>query len=380
MYEGNAQGWERCNADGFRGAGACRVRGRHVSGAKARVVQWATGSTGRLALGAVIDAPDLDLVGVRVYDAQKVGVDAGDIANRPPTEVRCTDAIDEILSSDPDVVLFMGAVERHPEECIAEVATLLAAGVDVVATGSSFIDVHAFDPAWGSRLDDACTNGGATFLGLGLFPGFWGEAVVPVLNRLSARLGHLAVRESLCYAGYPSESLIFDVMGYGQHPASTSALLSDPSRAGSAFVGTATVVAKALGVEVEHVEPFRETATTDVELAVAAGTIPAGTVAAMKLGVRASCGDVTILIEHVTWMAEAVAPEWSRSEGYEIEFDGAPSLRCNLVLGINGEDHTEMGCLATAMHAVHAVPLVHAAPPGVLDLADFEYNVKGRHG
>jgi hypothetical protein len=187
------------------------------------------------------------------------------------------------------------------------------------------------------------------------------------------------VRESLCYAGYPSESLIFDVMGYGQHPSSTSALLSDPRRAGNAFVGTATVVAKALGVNVDRLEPFRETASTDVELSVAAGTIPAGTIAAMKLGVRASCGDLTISVEHVTWMAEAVAPEWSRSEGYEIEFDGAPSLRCNLVLGINGEDHTEMGCLATAMHAVHAVPLVHAAPPGVLDLADFEYNVKGRH-
>jgi hypothetical protein len=59
-----------------------------------------------------------------------------------------------------------------------------------------------------------------------------------------------------------------------------------------------------------------------------------------------------------------------RAEGYEIEFDGAPTLRCNLVLGIKGEDHTHMGCLATAMHAVHAIPVVHAAPPGVLDLAE----------
>jgi 2,4-diaminopentanoate dehydrogenase len=343
------------------------------------VAQWATGTTGRLALGAVIDSPELDLVGVRVYDAAKVGVDAGDIAGRPGTGILCTNAIDQILTSTPDVVLFMGAVERHAEECIADVAALLAAGVDVVATGSSFIDVHAFDAAWGRRLDDACVAGSATFLGLGLFPGFWGEVVVPVLNRLSARQRHVAVRESLCYAGYPSKSLIFDVMGYGQDPQSTSALLSDPGRAGSAFVGTATVVAKALGAEVEHVEPFRETATTDVELSVAAGTIPAGTVAAMKLGGRSSCGDLTISVEHVTWMAESVAPEWSRSEGYEIEFDGTPNLRCNLVLGVNGENHTQMGCLATAMHAVHAVPLVHAAPPGVLDLADFQYDVKGRH-
>jgi hypothetical protein len=68
-----------------------------------------------------------------------------------------------------------------------------------------------------------------------------------------------------------------------------------------------------------------------------------------------------------------VEPNWSRSEGYEIEFGGAPTLRCNLVLGVAGEDHSEMGCLATAMHAVHAIPSVRAAEPGVLDLADVAF-------
>src|SRR6185312_8648608 len=52
-----------------------------------RVVQWATGSMGRTALRRVIDHPDLELVGVYVYDPRKVGVDAGEIARRPPTGV-----------------------------------------------------------------------------------------------------------------------------------------------------------------------------------------------------------------------------------------------------------------------------------------------------
>ena len=120
-----------------------------------------------------------------------------------------------------------------------------------------------------------------------------------------------------------------------------------------------------------ELEPYREVAVTERELTVAAGTIPAGTVGAMKLGVRAECGPVTIEVEHVTWMAPDVAPMWSSGgEGYHIEFDGAPSLRCSLELGIHGEDHTEMGCLATAMHAVHAIGSVRAADSGVLDLAD----------
>jgi hypothetical protein len=335
-----------------------------------RVVQWATGTTGRLALRAVIDDPGLELVGVRVYDPDKVGKDAGALAGTAPTGVAATDSKDAIIALDPDVVLYMGSVEKHREECVADVIALLAAGIDVVATGSSFIDMRAFDPDAGRAIDAACAEGSSTFLGLGLFPGFWGEAIAPLLSRLAFRCDRIAVREAMSYAGYPSTEMMFDVMGYGQPPESDDAVLGDITRAGHAFVSTAVIVAKALGLEVASVEPFREVAITDTELHVAAGVVPAGTVGAMKLGLRVDCGTVEILVEHVTWMGPDVKPEWSEREGYEIEFDGAPTMRCNLVLGIQGENHTEMGCLATAMHAVHAIPVVRAASPGIIDLAD----------
>ena len=43
-----------------------------------RVIQWATGNTGQRALREVIRDRSLDLVGVRVYDPAKNGVDAGE--------------------------------------------------------------------------------------------------------------------------------------------------------------------------------------------------------------------------------------------------------------------------------------------------------------
>jgi hypothetical protein len=343
-----------------------------------RVVQWATGTTGRLALRAIIDAPDLKLVGVRVYDPAKVGLDAGDLVDRPVTGITTTDVNSAILDLAPDVVLYMGRVEHDPKGCFADVVDLLCAGIDVITTGSSFIDTRAFDPARHAAIAEACARGGSTFLGVGLFPGFWGEAIAPVLSRLAFTCDRISVRETLSYAGYPGTQLLFDIMGYG-HPADSDVpMMSDPSRAGGAFNGTATVLAKALGLRVAGLEPYREVAVTDRELTVAAGTIPAGTVGAMKLGVRADCGPVTIEVEHVTWMAPDVESTWSAGgEGYHIELGGAPSLRCSLELGIHGEDHTEMGCLATAMHAVHAIPSVRAADAVVLDLADIT-NFVGR--
>ncbi len=161
----------------------------------------------------------------------------GALAGTAPTGVVATDRTDDVLGLDPDVVLYMGSVERYREACVADVTTLLAAGIDVISTGSSFIDVRAFDPEWGRAVGQACAEGSSTFLGLGLYPGFWGEAIAPVLSRLSFRCDGIAVRESLSYAGYPSREMMFDVMGYGSPPESEDAVLGDATRAGHTFVG-----------------------------------------------------------------------------------------------------------------------------------------------
>ena len=313
-----------------------------------RVIQWATGNTGRRSLEAIIAAPDLELVGVRVYDDAKAGRDAGDL------------------------VVYIGSVERNKETCFADVARLLASGKDVVATGSSFIDPIALDPELGASLAAACEQGDTSFLGLGLFPGFWGESVAPLLARLSFHHGRVSVRESLSYAGYPSRDLMFDMMGYGYRPDDPTPVLADPSRVGGGFVGSVHVIAKALGLEVRSRRTFRDVAVTDERLEVAAGVIEPGTVGAMRIGIVADCGPVELLVEHVTFMGPNVAPDWPNDECYEIEFDGEPTMRCRLVLGTQGEDHSAMGCRATAMHAIHSIPAVRAAAPGLLDLADLQ--------
>jgi hypothetical protein len=335
-----------------------------------RVIQWATGNTGRRSLEAIIRAPDLDLVGVRVYDEDKAGRDAGELLGLDPVGVTTTSDADEVVALDADVVVYMASVERNKESCFADVARLLASGKNVVATGSSFIDPVGFDPELGAELADAAVKGGSTFLGLGLFPGFWGESVAPMLAKLSFHHGKVSVRESLSYAGYPSHELMFNMMGYGFAPDDPTPVLSDPARVGGGFIGSVHVIAKALGVEVHSRQSFRDVAVTDKRLEVASGVIEPGTVAAMRIGIKADCGPIELLVEHVTFMDHDVAPDWPKDECYEIEFDGEPTMRCRLVLGTNGEDHSAMGCRATAMHAVHSIPAVLAAEPGLLDLAD----------
>ena len=44
-----------------------------------KVIQFATGNVGRLALQGILDHPDLELVGVWVHSPDKAGRDAGEL-------------------------------------------------------------------------------------------------------------------------------------------------------------------------------------------------------------------------------------------------------------------------------------------------------------
>lgn len=337
-----------------------------------RVIQWATGVTGTMALRHIIDRPDLDLVGVRVYDPAKAGIDAGELCGRSSTGIVATDDRDALIAAEADLVLYMGKVEIDTPGCLRDVCDLLASGKDVIATGSRFIHPRSLDAGMADAIETACRQGESSFLGLGLYPGFIGESLGPVLARLTEECTHIRVLEVLNYSTYASHDLIFNAMGFGYVPEDTTPLLTNPEYAASAWIGSATVLAASLGLEIRGFEGFREVATTPRPLTVAAGEIPAGTVAAMRFGVNVDCGDVSLSVEHLTRMADDLAPDWPTEIGYQVSFAGKPNLTMHLVIGGHDEDHAEQGCLATAMHAVNVIPAVRATAPGLHDLSTIE--------
>ena len=152
-----------------------------------RVIQWATGITGMMSLRHVIGRPDLELVGVRVYDPAKSGVDAGTLCGMDEVGVIATDDRQALIDADADVVLYMGKVETDTEGCFADVCDLLASGKNVVATGSRFIHPRSLHEDLADGIETACRAGSSSFLGLGLYPGFFGESLGPVLSRLTQK-------------------------------------------------------------------------------------------------------------------------------------------------------------------------------------------------
>jgi hypothetical protein len=63
--------------------------------------------------------------------------------------------------------------------------------------------------------------------------------------------------------------------------------------------------------------------------------------------------------------------QWAtRSTGRHLTVDGLPSMVLEAKIAVHGEDENDQGCLGTAMHAVHAIAPVCAAPSGIRTFLD----------
>jgi 2,4-diaminopentanoate dehydrogenase len=184
-----------------------------------RIVQWATGAKGMVSLREIIRHPDLDLVGLRVYDPAKVGSDAGDLAGTAPTGVIGTDQIEDILALDADCVVYMAQMRYPMEEHHDNICRLLASGKNVAAmTGYYWPATHGASLV--GRLEAACSKGGSTLFGTGFSPGFFTERMALQMTEACSRVDSIHYLE-LCDCSHNNATIIVDMMGCGRPPSET---------------------------------------------------------------------------------------------------------------------------------------------------------------
>ena len=338
-----------------------------------RVVQWSTGGVGVLALAAIARRPDLELVGCWVHDPDKVGKDAGELAGIDPVGVSATNDVDALLALNPDCICYTASGEVRPAETVDDFCRLLAAGVDVVTTslaGLLYPDAYDIDDV--DRLRDACARGDSTLYTSGIEPGFAGDHLVLALSTLSDRITSVRTQEIFGYQDYPVTFTMFDVFGFGK-PLDHTCLMETPGVQASAWAPPVRMVADQLGAVLDEIRETYEKRATDRTLEVAAGTIEAGTVGAVRFEtIGVVDGRDAIVIEHVNRMADDVAPDWptaDRQGTYRIVVDGTPSFACELQLG-TPDTYSHEGLIATAMRVVNAIPYVCDADCGIVTSTD----------
>ncbi len=335
-----------------------------------KVIQHSTGNVGQHALRAIIEHPDLELVGLWVHSPEKVGRDAGELCGLAPVGVTATDDFDAILALDADVVSHNATGDLRPHEAAEEMAALLRSGKNVVSTSIiSLLHPASADRTMVERLEAACAEGGTSCFTSGIDPGFANDLIPLTLTGMCSRVDSVRVAEILNYDTYNQPTVLFDTMGFGK-PMDEVPFLLMPGVLSFAWGAVIRLLADGLGVEVDRIEDRYERLPAPETFTIDAGTIEAGTVAALRFEIVGIVGgEPKLVIEHVTRLRDDLAPDWPHSPGgggYRIEIEGSPSFHVDLSMTGENGDHNAGGLLATAMRLCNAIPAVCAAEPGLL--------------
>jgi 4-hydroxy-tetrahydrodipicolinate reductase len=332
-----------------------------MSSARYRVVQWATGNVGLRSLQAIIEHPDLELVGLYVYSDAKAGKDAGELCGLSPVGVAATRDIEQILALHPDCVVYMG--DRVDADVIIR---LLESGTNVVSTRSEFHRPAGLDPEMRTRLEDACARGSSTLFSTGSSPGFITEALPFALLSMQRRLDRLVIEEFADMSSRNSPEMIFDLMGFGRDPSHF-----DPrgveAHGGASFAGSLGVVADALSLPLDDVVATGQVAVARNATDIAAGRIEAGTIAAQRLEVTGMHAGRPLLSFSANWyLTPEVDPAWDlRATGWHVLVEGDTPLDVDIHFPVPPEQWAATSPGLTAHRPVNAIPYVCAAAPGI---------------
>ncbi|PLK26714.1 hypothetical protein [Novosphingobium sp. TH158] len=335
-----------------------------------RVIQWATGAVGKVAIRHFAENPTFELVGVWVSSDAKAGKDAGEIAGIAPLGVAATTDIDALVAMDADCVHFTPALQD-----IDLICRLLRSGKDVVSPIGPYYRTERFRADW-EAIEAACQDGGTSFHGCGIHPGFAGDLLPLTLTRIMERIDHIHVYEVVDHLENPSNYIPF--MGFGRE---CEELLANPSRSADAplfFAQSMALVLESLGCSIDDLTTSLEVAAATQDIEYPGGVVKQGTVAGQHYEWTANVQGVARMTYHCFWVMghEHLEPKWdSGPSGYRVRFEGNPPMEIALGRPRNGQGaRGSNGMPWTAMAGVNAIPAVCDHAPGFtthLDLGVF---------
>lgn len=338
------------------------------------VVVWGTGNMGRAAIRSVVEHPALELVGVVVSTASKVGIDAGELAGLGrDVGVAATDDPGRVIGG-ADAVAYMASGDLRPDDALADLAQCLRAGCTVV-TPSSY---PLYDPASAPAeivdpIRDATDAGGSRLFVSGVDPG-WGNDLLPALMAgMCTDIRTVRAQELFDYSTYDAPDTVRYIIGFGESMEYEPPMIA-PTIPASVWGCSVRLIARALGVEVDEITEFVERRPLERTVTNALGTFETGTQGALRFEVRGVVdGAVRIVIEHVTRIDPECAPDWPTPPdgvgAHRVLIEANPDLEVT-VKAVTDGSNAAGGNATAANRLVGAIPWLAGQPPGLYDSLD----------
>jgi len=347
-----------------------------------RVVAWATGVVGTAALRRIIDHPQLDLAGVRVYSDDKVGRDAGDLVGRAATGIVATSDSDAILALAPDCIVYCPMPWDVEEMC-----RILRAGIHLV-TPCPYWFPFIQDPKAAAALTDACRAGGVNLFASGTNPGGIAERFPLVFSGWCNRIDRITMTEYGDCRDYESVGVVRELMNLGKRPEEA---IHNPIKEmlTSFWYEPIEMIAEGLGSEVVEYAQHHDFILAREPIDTAVGVIEAGTIALNHYVHTGRTREGTTIVQEQIWFMDDITQsrleskmDVPRASGWRIRIEGDVELVVDVSLAPDASqpEKTAQGLRTTGYHCVNAVPDVCAAPgPGIKTFLDLPMTT-GRMG
>ena len=337
-----------------------------------KVIQWATGSMGKTILRGVIEHPDLELVGLYVYNPKKVGRDAGEIVRMGNTGVLATDNVDEILALDADIVIHSPMLQPPYSHHNEDICRLLASGKNVIS-----INGHSYPQHWGKEysasFSKACTQGQSSLFGSGLNPGFIAERIALVATGVCTSIDTVLVSEVVETNVMKNPEYVFGMLGFGSEPGEFDP--NDPEWTPAQLMNgmyseVVAHFASRMGMVLDRVETEHVMlpATTDIETN--AGLIKKGTVSHTNWRWHGVVNGRRTITHTIHWIMEKAHLDNPDYHLWEVQIRGCPGvdIKMDLLEPENHQFKTTPEQYGVAGSIINAIPAVCEASPGILEM------------
>jgi hypothetical protein len=339
-----------------------------------KVIVWGTGNVGRAALRTVVANPALELVGVIVSNPDKVGKDAGELVGLPATGILANDDAGHVLAVGADAVAYCASGDFRPDEALDDIERCLRAGLNVVSTSVyPLYDPLSAPEELRQRFTAACTEGDSSIFVSGIDPGFINDLVPMLLSGLCEEINEIRAFEHFNYGTYDAPDAVRDLIGFGM-PMDYEPPMMMSGVPTMVWGGVIRFLARTLGVELDEIRevcerrPLEKTVTTPV------GVFEKGNQGGLRFEIQGIVGGVPkIVVEHVTRIDDDIAPDWPGFGGngsHGVSIKGRPNITLSMHSEDENGDHAGGGNATAAARIVNSIPVVCAAPAGMLDTSD----------
>ncbi|MEZ5744131.1 MAG: dihydrodipicolinate reductase [Sphingomonadaceae bacterium] len=336
---------------------------------KYKVIQWATGNVGSRALRTAIEHPLLELVGLWVSSDAKAGKDAGELCGLPPVGIAATNSAADLIAMDADCVIYM----RQGFDC-DEACAILESGKNIVSSLADLNNPASLPDEVRTRLEAACQKGGTSLYSTGSSPGFSTEALAIPLLSMQRRLDCLTIDEYADVSSRNSPEMLFEIMGFGKPMRDYEQVRADSLK--HHFGASMDLVAQEMGLGFEEVVASGEYAATTADVEIAAGTVPAGTIGAMRTTIEGMHGGKPVMRMRLNWYITTQIDKagWDlRENGWRAVVEGDTPLKVDITYPVTAEEYPLFTPGLTAHRPVNAIPYVCEARPGMLTTMDLPH-------